>query len=243
MPSWCWHRPRPPAFSHLPPGGGAGAAPFRYAAGVGDTKPTAGLGGVFRGSLAPPYPGRMDADPEVVALIRRCAVTRRNEPFRLASGASSHFYVDVKQALCRPDILRAVSTAIADLARRENVHFTHVGGLTMGADAVAVGVSLTSGAQWFSVRKAPKERGHGREIEGAPLDSESRVLLVDDVVSTGGSTLKALDAVLKAGATAVAAIPVVDRGGNAVEAFSAVGIRYLPLIGHQALGIPPLGTE
>jgi orotate phosphoribosyltransferase len=188
----------------------------------------------------------MDAvgpDTRVADLIRRYAVTRRNEPFRLASGASSHFYVDVKQALCHPDILRAVSTAITNLARREGIEFTHVGGLTMGADGVGIGVSLVSGAKWFSVRKEPKERGHGRSIEGAQLDSASLVLLVDDVISTGGSTLKALDAVLSTGAVAVSAIPVVDRGGDAARAFAERGVRYLPLISHEALGIPALGSE
>jgi orotate phosphoribosyltransferase len=186
----------------------------------------------------------MDVDPEVADLIRRYAVTaRREEPFRLASGASSHFYVDVKAALCRPDILQAVSRAIVELADAEGITFTHVGGLTMGADAVAVGVSLASGAQWFSVRKEPKQRGHSRAIEGAQLDSASRVLLVDDVVSSGGSTLKALDTVLSTGAVAVAVIPVVDRGGDAAGSFAKVNVRYLPLVTSEQLGIPRLGSE
>lgn len=171
------------------------------------------------------------------------AVSRREEPFKLASGALSHFYVDVKAALCRPGILRAVSEAIVDLTRTEGIAFTHVGGLTMGADAVAVGVSLASGAQWFSVRKEPKQRGHARLIEGATLDEHSRVLLVDDVVSTGGSTLKALDAALQVGAHVIAAVPVVDRGGEAAQRFAARGIRYLPLVRHDELGMPPLEHE
>lgn len=140
------------------------------------------------------------------------AVSRRDEPFTLASGATSSHYVDVKAALCHPEILRDVATAITDLAHAEGVAFTHVGGLTMGADAVAVAVALNGGAQWFSVRKEPKQRGHGRVIEGARLGPGDRVLLVDDVVSTGVSTLKALEAVTVAGATVAAAIPVVDRG-------------------------------
>lgn len=171
------------------------------------------------------------------------AVSRRDEPFDLASGGRSHYYVDVKAALCRPEVLHAVSAAIAAHAAAEGVEFTHVGGLTMGADAVAVGVSLATGAQWFSVRKEPKERGHRRAIEGAAVDGSAKVLLVDDVVSTGSSTLKALDAVRSAGATVVAAIPVVDRGGNAPKTFADHGVRYLPLISHDDLGIPALGTE
>lgn len=171
------------------------------------------------------------------------AVTRRDEPFALASGARSHYYVDVKAALCHPDVLREVSSAIIDLAASSGVEFTHVGGLTMGADAVAVGVALASGAQWFSVRKEPKQRGHGRSIEGAQLSPSSRVLLVDDVVSTGGSTVKALDAALAAGAVPVAVIPVVDRGGDAPRVFAARKVRYLPLIRGTELGIPALGSE
>lgn len=179
----------------------------------------------------------------IAHLITDHAVSRRDEPFTLASGQRSHFYVDVKAALCRPEVLRAVSTAITELARREGMDFTHVGGLTMGADAVAVGVSLASGAQWFSVRKEPKRRGHARNVEGAQLDVSSRVLLVDDVVSTGGSTLKALDAVVACGANVVGAIPVVDRGGQASPSFAARGVRYLPLLRHIDLNIPALGDE
>ena len=176
----------------------------------------------------------------IVRALTEFAVSRRDEPFRLASGATSNIYVDVKAALCRPEVLREVVASITDLAHTQGIDFTHVGGLTMGADAVAVAVSLGSGAQWFSVRKEPKQRGHGRDIEGARPGPESRVLLVDDVVSTGGSTLKALEAVLAAGATVLAVIPVVDRGGAAAATFAEHGVRYLPLVTAADLGIPPL---
>lgn len=176
----------------------------------------------------------------IVAAIREFAVSRRDEPFQLASGATSHFYVDVKAALCRPDVLRDVAAAITELARAEGIDFTHVGGLTMGADAVAVAVSLGSGKPWFSVRKETKQRGHSRLIEGAALSPGDRVLLVDDVVSTGGSTRKALDACLAAGATAAGVIPVVDRGGDAEKLFASAGVRYLPLVEAAELGIPGL---
>ncbi|BBY54206.1 orotate phosphoribosyltransferase [Mycobacterium koreense] len=178
-----------------------------------------------------------------VRALTEYAVTYRDGPFQLASGATSHYYVDVKAALCRPAVLQEISSAIVALARREGVTFTAVGGLTMGADAVAVAVSLASGVPWFSVRKEAKGRGHARSIEGAQLGAGDRVLLVDDVVSTGGSTLRALDAVEAAGAVASAAIPVVDRGDAAAAALEGRGVRYLPLVTHEALGIPALGSE
>lgn len=189
------------------------------------------------------YGRPMPVPATVINALRTYAVDRRAEPFSLASGATSHFYVDVKAALCRPTVLSTVSSAIVALAAVERVLFTYVGGLTMGADAVAVGVSLASGAQWFSVRKEPKSRGHSRSIEGAELGPDSPVLLVDDVVSTGGSTLKALEAVRATGAVVTAAIPVVDRGAGGREALEAAGVRYLPLVTHVELGIPALGTE
>jgi orotate phosphoribosyltransferase len=88
----------------------------------------------------------------IIAALTTHAVSRRDEPFTLASGATSHFYVDVKAALCQPEILRDVAAAIADLAHAEDVDFSHVGGLKMGADAVAVAVSLSSGARWGRCR-------------------------------------------------------------------------------------------
>ncbi|ULP48008.1 orotate phosphoribosyltransferase [Mycolicibacter virginiensis] len=185
----------------------------------------------------------MPVPATVIDSLRGYAVSRRAEPFALASGSTSSWYVDVKAALCYPQVLRQVSAAIVALAAAEGIDFTHVGGLTMGADAVAVGVALASDAQWFSVRKEPKSRGHGRAIEGAALSADSMVLLVDDVVSTGGSTIKALEAVRAAGATVVAAIPVVDRGAGAAAAMEAAGVRYLPLVNHGELGIPALGSE
>lgn len=185
----------------------------------------------------------MERLSSIISALSAHAVSRRDEPFLLASGERSHLYVDVKAALCRPEVLRDVAAAIVDLTRTEGVEFNRVGGLTMGADAVAVAVSLTSGQQWFSVRKDPKQRGHGRLIEGAEIGVGDRVLLVDDVVSTGGSTLKALEAITAAGATALAAIPVVDRGGDAAGAFAACGVRYFPLVTAAALGMPPLGTD
>lgn len=189
------------------------------------------------------YGQNMSSPATVIDALRAYSVSHRSEPFSLASGASSCHYIDVKSALCRPFVLRKVSAEIIELAAAEGIPFDYVGGLTMGADAVSVGVSLASGAKWFSVRKEPKSRGHARAIEGVALGPGSRVLIVDDVMSTGGSTLKAVESVRLTGATVVGVITVVDRGGYARTAMESVGVRYFPLVSHEELGIPSLGTE
>jgi orotate phosphoribosyltransferase len=110
----------------------------------------------------------------------------------------------------------------------------------MGADALAHGVALLSGAAWFSVRKEPK--GHGREswIEGIRLGEGDRVVFVEDVVSTGASMLRAVDRVLEFGVSAVAAVTLLDRSATAGKSFAERGIRYLPLLTPADIGIEAL---
>ncbi len=128
-------------------------------------------------------------------LIRTRGYEHREEPFRLASGQLSHDYIDGKYAIDTGDRLRVVSQAIADLAAMNGIEFDAVGGLTMGADSIAIGVAMVTGKAWFSVRKEQKQRGREQWIEGTRLTPGTRVLLVDDVISTGGSTEIAFDRV------------------------------------------------
>jgi orotate phosphoribosyltransferase len=118
--------------------------------------------------------------------------------------------------------------------------FDAVGGPTMGADALAHGVSLLSGAGWFSVRKEPK--GHGRTawVEGTRLQPGQAVLIVEDVVSTGGSLLRAVERVQELGVTIVAATALLDRSPKVAERFEAAGIRWVPLLTWVDIDIEPL---
>jgi orotate phosphoribosyltransferase len=114
----------------------------------------------------------------------------------------------------------------------------------MGADILAHGVAIVRPElRWVTVRKQAKDRGTARRIEGAVLGAGSRVLLVDDVVTRGGSIFDALQAVRTTGATVVAAVTVVDRGEYGAPAFAAEGVPYLPLTTYRDLGMPAVGTE
>jgi orotate phosphoribosyltransferase len=178
---------------------------------------------------------------EALHLIKTHGYVRRDEPFKLASGQYSHDYIDGKLAIDTGPRLRVVSTAMIELARQEGMRFTHVGGLTMGADPLAHGIAIVASVGWFSVRKEPKPRGRERWIEGSQLDQGDRVLLVDDVVTTGGSILKAYDRVVEAGAEVIGVIPLVDRGEVARRAFEDRGVPYAPLVTYRDIGIAPVG--
>lgn len=180
-----------------------------------------------------------DLRSSIVALVRRHGYRYSEEPFRLASGQLSHDYIDGKLAVARGQDLLLVAQAIVEEARASS--FSAVGGLTMGADALGHAVAIVAGCGWFSVRKEPKGRGLNRWIEGARLTAADKVLLVDDVVTTGGSILKAYEHVRAEGAEVVSVVTLVDRGDVARRAFEARGVDYNALVTYRDLGIDPVG--
>lgn len=178
---------------------------------------------------------------DVVAIVKQHGLEYRAEPFRLASGELSHDYMDGKKALAEGEHLRLACEAIMELANDAGVEFDAVGGLTLGADAYATGIALLAQKRWFVVRKQAKDHGKGKRIEGAQLAPGVRVLLVDDVVSTGGSILEALGVVQETGAQIVLAVTLVDRGDEAEDRFRELGVAYRPLITYHDLGIKAVG--
>jgi len=170
-------------------------------------------------------------------LVRRTGYERREQPFQLSSGGWSHDYVDGKFAVATGTALRQVSQAVVDLL---GDGFDSVGGPTMGADALAHGVAMVAGCTWFSVRKEPKGHGRAAWVEGTRLGPGDRVLMVEDVVSTGASLLRAAEKVTDLGASVVAASALLDRSPQVAERFRAAGIEWAPLLTWTDLGIEPL---
>ena len=144
----------------------------------------------------------------------------------LTSGATAQYYVDAKRAILRPQGFGALAELVAERARAWDA--TAVGGLTMGADAPAC-AALAGGAdvKAFFVRKDVKQHGLQRRVEGPLLEPEDRCLIVEDVVTTGGSTLQAIDAVREAGHEIVGVVAVLDRlAGGAERIREAAGAPY-----------------
>lgn len=169
----------------------------------------------------------MDARERLVAELREHALIIGE--VTLTSGAVAQYYVDSKRAIMLPAGFAALGELVA--AKAEELGATAVGGMTMGADPVACS-ALAGGAQVkaFFVRKEAKQHGLVRRIEGPLLEPGERCLVVEDVVTTGGSTVKAIEAIREGGHEVVGVVSVLDRlagGGEAIEA--AAGAPYFPL--------------
>jgi orotate phosphoribosyltransferase len=147
----------------------------------------------------------------------------------LTSGQTAQYYVDAKRAILLPAGFRALGELVR--AEAERAGATAVGGMTMGADPVAC-AALAAGAdvKAFFVRKDRKQHGLQRWVEGPPLEPGERCLIVEDVVTTGGSTVQAIERVREEGFEIAAVTSVLDRlsgGSEAIEA--AAGAPYRPL--------------
>lgn len=176
---------------------------------------------------------------QVVEIVREHGLIHLPEPVVLASGQLSQDFVDGKAALSRGADLEVACRALLEAV--EGIAFDAVGGLTMGADHLAHGVAMLSDTRWFVVRKQPKGRGTDKLVEGATVGPGTRVLLVDDAVTSGGSIQKAHDAIVATGASVVAAVTLVDRGEVAGPYFKEKGIPYAALVTYGDLGIEPVG--
>jgi orotate phosphoribosyltransferase len=181
----------------------------------------------------------LDMRRQIIEIVRERGLLRLAEPIQLSSGQMSRDFVDGKAALSRGGDLRLACEAVIDAIG--GIEFDAVGGLTMGADQFAHVVAVLADREWFVVRKAPKGRGTDKLVEGAHVGPETRVLLVDDAVTTGGSIQKAYDAIAALGAQVVAACTLVDRGDVAGAYFAERGVPYFALVTYGDLGIEPVG--
>jgi orotate phosphoribosyltransferase len=159
--------------------------------------------------------------------LRRHALLKGS--FVLTSGRTAEYLVDAKRAVLLPQGFTALAELVAVQAREWGA--TAVGGMTMGADPIAC-AALAGGAdvKAFFVRKEVKQHGLSRRIEGPVLDSDERCMLVEDVVTTGGSTIRALQALRDEGHGVCGVLAICDRlagGAQAIE--EAAGAPFVAL--------------
>ena len=177
---------------------------------------------------------------QLLEIIRTKALRSLDQPVRLSSGGWSSHFIDGKAGLAAWRDLEVACRAMVEAVADAGLRFDAAGGLTLGADALAVGIAAVSNTRWFVVRKEPKGHGTKRRIEGARVGPGVRTLLVDDVVTTGASIIKALDSIEETGAEVVAAVTLVDRSELARPKLEDRGLVYLPMATYRDLGIDPV---
>jgi orotate phosphoribosyltransferase len=170
---------------------------------------------------------------KLVKLVRR--LSYREGDFTLASGKKSKFYVDLKATTLHPEGAKLIGQVAARVIQAYCPLVEGVGGLTLGADPLATAISiagLSEGCTWpaFIVRKEAKGHGTGKYIEGTEnLRTGARLLVLEDVVTTGGSSIQAVHRLREAGFNPLAVLTVVDREQGGEAEIRKLGLDFLKL--------------
>ncbi|MEZ5774709.1 MAG: orotate phosphoribosyltransferase [Hyphomicrobiaceae bacterium] len=171
----------------------------------------------------------------LVAIVRERSFQSGRE-FKLASGRISTLYFNLKPTMMHPEGAHRIASLVLDLIEDDRADL--VGGLEMGAVPIAAALAAIGHAEGrpvgtFFVRKQAKEHGTRSLIEGLPAGETlkgKRVVILEDVTTTGGSALKAAEAAKAEGASVVRVVTVLDRQEGASEAFAAAGLPFSPVL-------------
>ena len=173
----------------------------------------------------------MPTDERLVALLAEKSVLFGE--FTLASGKRSDFYIDARLSTMSPEGLRLIGDTGRDALVDSGWNVDAIGGLTMGADPIAYAIAFASAdsarpLRAFAVRKEPKAHGTGKRVEG-PFKSGDVVAVIEDVITSGGSALSAIDAVRAEGGVVAGVLALLDREEGGVEKIAARGVHVLAL--------------
>jgi orotate phosphoribosyltransferase len=180
----------------------------------------------------------------LIALLSRDALKRGT--FTLASGRTSHYYVDARKVTLSAEGAAVIGAGMLEQLRARP-EIVAVGGLTLGADpivAATLAIAALAGRtelRGFLVRKQAKGHGTASMIEG-PLEPGATVAILDDVATTGGSSLQAAEAVQAIGCKVALVVAVLDRLEGAAAAFAERGLPFSSLTTIRDLGVEPVGT-
>jgi orotate phosphoribosyltransferase len=166
---------------------------------------------------------------DLLDLLRSTGSVRFGE-FTLTSGKTSPYYIDMKRAVTRPEVLRAIARGIAKYAHRAD----RIAGVELGAVPIAAAAALETGKPYVMVRKERKEHGTSKDFEG-DLKPGDRLLFVEDVVTTGGTLVRAVERMRVAGAVVSEAVTVVDREEGGKEALASIHVILRALITAEEL--------
>lgn len=156
--------------------------------------------------------------------LKECGAFQTGE-FILTSGKISNFYVDIKRASTNPKILAEIARCMAKYLKEEE----KIAGMELGAVPLAVALSLETDLPYLIIRKGERKHGTGKLVEG-DLKKEDKIIIVEDVTTTGSSLLKAAEIIREEGGKVERALVVVDREEGAYELLKENGLELVPLV-------------
>ena len=174
-------------------------------------------------------------------LVRQFAL--QTGQFTLASGKTASYYLDCRKITLHPQGANLIAAGMLDqLADRVN-NITAVGGMAIGADPITAAIVTVAGQRnlplrGFMVRKEPKGHGAGRQVEG-PVEPGQSVVIVEDVITSGGSALLAVDAAEAFGLKVVGVLGIIDRLAGGEAKFAERGLKLETLLTIRDFGIEP----
>ncbi|MDP2168279.1 MAG: orotate phosphoribosyltransferase [Thermodesulfovibrionales bacterium] len=184
----------------------------------------------------------METRKDLIEFIKRRSFLKSDEPvFRLSSGRMSNVYFDLRRTTLSPEGQYLIGNLYMDKLEELDLSPKGIGGLTMGADPIATSVAYCSylrgkPVEAFVIRKEPKAHGMGLQIEGNVKEGDD-VVIIDDVVTTGGSTIKAIEIAKKEGLNIIAVIVLLDRcEQNGRENIEGLGYSFHPILTVKDLG-------
>jgi len=174
----------------------------------------------------------MSEHSTLIALLAACSAKRGQ--FTLASGKESTFYIDARLTTMSPEGLSTIGPLALSALRQTEWRVDAIGGLTLGADPIAYAISYASASsdqplRAFTVRKEPKAHGTGKLIEG-PFKQGDHVAVIEDVITTGGSAIRAIDAVRAAGGVVTGVLALVDREEGGRQTIEKAGVPVIALV-------------
>lgn len=160
--------------------------------------------------------------------LKGCGALQSGD-FVLASGARSEYYIDIKKASTDPKVLRIIAEEMAATMKERGIRPDRIAGVVLGSVPLAAALALETGIPYVMVRKERKDHGTGKLIEG-DLSKGDRVLVVEDVVTSAGSSVSAIGTLRGAGAEVTDIISVIDREAGGKAALEGIGVILHPLV-------------
>ena len=161
---------------------------------------------------------------ELIDLLKECGAIKFGR-FVLTSGAVSDYYVDIKKASTKPNALKKIVEKMAEYAEG----YDYLAGMELGAVPLIVALSLETGIPYVIIRKEKKGHGTDKQIEGDDITNK-KVLIVEDVTTSGGSVVKTINAIRQAKGLVDEVLVVVDRESGAEEKMHEHDVNFIPLL-------------